>query len=180
MVCGLRTSYAVTALLTLSFRPSLITDLMSLIDTNLQSRYSSPNSDQNTMLVLKRSLRILNEIIKELASVKLPRGVQTMGSVSCATMNGTTELTIYQIVDNLHLAVYGYYSQISVAFGLALNASSISSPRVADDLLLGHLVFKILVKMTAWLWNKTPKMGQDQVDRTLAWVSNPAPTFAFE
>jgi hypothetical protein len=150
-----------------------------LIDTNLQSRYSSPNSDQNTTLVLKRSLRILNEIIKEFASIKLPRGVQTMGSVSYVAINETNKLTIYQIVDNLYLVVYGYYSTISSAFTSALNASSVSSPRVAEDLLLGHLIFKILVKMAAWLWNKTPKMGKDEVDRTRAWVSDLVPAFAF-
>jgi hypothetical protein len=39
-----------------------------------------------------------------------------------------------------------------------------------EDILLGHLVFKILVKMATWLWSKSGKMG-DAEDRTQAWVN---------
>jgi hypothetical protein len=52
-----------------------------MIDTNLQLRYASANSNAPTTLVLKRSLRILNEILKEFGSLKMPGGIRIMGQV---------------------------------------------------------------------------------------------------
>jgi hypothetical protein len=66
---------------------------------------------------------------------------------------------------------YGYYSRISSTFASALNPSTVSSPRIMEDILLGHLVFKILVKMATWLWSKSGKMG----DKTQAWVNVRSP-----
>ena len=62
-------------------RPNLVSDLVESIDTNLQLRYASVNSDPRTILVLKRSLRLLNGILGEFASIKMPAGIRVMGQV---------------------------------------------------------------------------------------------------
>ena len=61
-------------------RPNLVTDLMSLIDLKLRIRYSSTLDAQNT-LVLRRCLQLLNAILKEFASIKMPAGMKVMAEV---------------------------------------------------------------------------------------------------
>ena len=53
---------------------------MSLIDAKLQIRYSSTEDAQNA-LILRRSLQLLNAILKEFASIKMPAGMKTMAEV---------------------------------------------------------------------------------------------------
>jgi hypothetical protein len=65
---------------------------------------------------------------------------------------------------------YEYYSKISTNFASAMDPSTVSSPRVGEDILLGHLVFKMLVKMATWLWNKSGRMDEVEVGKTQAWV----------
>lgn len=62
-------------------RPNAVNELMAIIDTNLQQRYSSSVEDPRTLLVLRRSLHLLNGIIKEFAAFKMLKGVQTMTQV---------------------------------------------------------------------------------------------------
>jgi hypothetical protein len=54
---------------------------MGAIETNLQIRYSTLSSDPQHTLILKRSLKILNAILKELSTMRMLAGVRTMGSV---------------------------------------------------------------------------------------------------
>jgi hypothetical protein len=74
-----------------------------------------------------------------------------------------------QLVEQLHLILYGYYSKISSNLASVLNPSTISVPRTRDDLLLAHLVYKCLVKMTTWLWNKADK-GGNEFGKAESWV----------
>src|ERR1700722_6652110 len=74
------------------------------------------------------------------------------------------------MVEQLHFVLYDYYSKLSISF-TSLNAATISSPHVADDLSLGHIVYKCLVKMAAWLWNRLDKTGKDEFVTLQPWVS---------
>lgn len=59
-------------------RPSLLTDLTLVIDTNLKTRYSSPNVDPRVTLMLRRSIKVVDETIQELTKKKMLAGVKTM------------------------------------------------------------------------------------------------------
>lgn len=62
-------------------RPTLVNDLMAIITTNLQARYSSPTEDPRSTLTLRRTLKLLNSVIKEFASMKMLSGVKIMAQV---------------------------------------------------------------------------------------------------
>ncbi|KAJ2930226.1 hypothetical protein H1R20_g6892, partial [Candolleomyces eurysporus] len=62
--------------------PNLITDLMTVIDNNLQKRYVQNSSDPRDALMLRRSLQLVNAILKELASIKMMNGVKVMANLS--------------------------------------------------------------------------------------------------
>ena len=62
------------------FRPALMPTLMNTIGTNIDARYGGGQG--GSAIQLRRSLEILNAILKELMSVKLPSGLKIMGAVS--------------------------------------------------------------------------------------------------
>lgn len=77
-----------------------------------------------------------------------------------------------QIVGDLHLVLYNYYSQMSTNISRrAVTAQSIGSVRVYEDILLAHLVYKCIVKMAVWLWSRIDKVPKDEAERNQAWVS---------
>lgn len=63
-------------------RPNLINDLVQIIDINLQKRYVSMQHNPADTLRLNRSLKLLNGILKEIGSIKLPNGMMAMAQVS--------------------------------------------------------------------------------------------------
>jgi len=74
-------------------------------------------------------------------------------------------------VAQLRNLLYGYYSQMSLSFSSSnVTPDTISSQTVHDDILLSHLVYKSLVKIAVWLWNKTSKMTPEEYDENLTWV----------
>ena len=63
-------------------RPNLITDLLALITTNLDKRLSNPTiPDPQASLVLHRSLRALNAILKKFSNIKFLTGIAVMRQV---------------------------------------------------------------------------------------------------
>ena len=71
-----------TVVLIILSRPSLLTDLTLVIDSNLKTRYSSPTVDPRVTLMLRRSIKILGETLEELTNKKMLAGVKTMTNVS--------------------------------------------------------------------------------------------------
>lgn len=58
-------------------------DLLKVIDTTLQKRFSDPvNEDPRDTLVLRRSIKLLNSVLKEFSNAKMLNSVRTMGSAS--------------------------------------------------------------------------------------------------
>ncbi|KAF8165214.1 armadillo-type protein [Crassisporium funariophilum] len=133
--------------------PSLITNLVEIIDSTLQKRYVLMQEDPHDTLRLRRSLKLLNAILKEFASIKLPNGIKVMA----------------QIVGQLHLLLYGYYSKMSVTFS-TVTPQNIASQIFHDNVLLAHLVFKCLVKMAVWLWNKIDRLSKEQHQENQTWL----------
>ncbi len=70
-----------------STRPSFFDDLMDVIDARLTARYSVGQENPQDALVLRRSLGILNAVIKEFASVKMLNGMKTMANVGFLVSN---------------------------------------------------------------------------------------------
>jgi len=67
--------------LMLCFRPTLVDDLVQIIDSNLRERYTSGKEDLINYLKIRRSLKLLNGILKEFSAIKLPNGMKTMAQV---------------------------------------------------------------------------------------------------
>jgi len=59
--------------------PTLIPQLVSVISSNVEQRYEGASS--GSILVLRRSLEVLNAILKELSGAKLPGPLAAMRSV---------------------------------------------------------------------------------------------------
>ncbi|KAF8351332.1 armadillo-type protein [Amanita rubescens] len=137
--------------------PNVVTDLMTIIDSNLQSYYSSAEDTTHNSLVLRRCLQLLNAILKEFASIKMPSGMQIMA----------------QLTEQLHVVLHNYYSSMSAIFStLNTNLQNIESPKVYNNILLAHLVFKCLVKIAVWLWNKIDKLPRGEVEKNALWLQD--------
>ncbi|KAJ3517980.1 hypothetical protein NLJ89_g157 [Agrocybe chaxingu] len=135
--------------------PNLIDDLVKIINENLQKRYVSSIEDPRDTLRLRRSLKLLNGILKEFSSIKLPNGMKAMA----------------QMVGQLRLLLQGYYSQMSLAFSSGnITQENIASQSVYDNILLSHLVYKCLAKIAAWLWNKSGRMSAEELQQNITWV----------
>lgn len=117
--------------------PNLLPTLLEVINANVRERYAGASTGQ--ALVLRRSLEVLNAILKELAGVKLPGGIKAMGI----------------LVEQLHLVLQEHYSRVTASFVSSLTPATIVSPRTAEDLLFAHLVFKCVAKIAIWSWNRT-------------------------
>ena len=63
-------------------RPNLTDHILKYIDTGLQSRYVAMLEDPKEFLRLRRTLSLLNEILKEFSTIKLLGGVKVMSNVS--------------------------------------------------------------------------------------------------
>ncbi|KAG2013512.1 ran binding protein 11 [Coprinopsis cinerea AmutBmut pab1-1] len=135
--------------------PTLINDLVSTIDNSLQQRYQAQSTDPQTTLLLKRSLKLVNGILKELASVKMLNGVKTMASV----------------VQQLRQIFVGYYTTIATRFTPEALASSPDPARLCEDMLIGHLVFKCIAKMGIWIWNRIDKQSAEEHQANKTWVT---------
>ncbi|KAF8623412.1 hypothetical protein AX15_006355 [Amanita polypyramis BW_CC] len=135
--------------------PNVTTDLMSVIDPNLRMRYSSVEENAQNFLVLRRSLQLLNAILKEFASIKMPSGMKVMA----------------ELAEQLHLVLYNYYSNMASSFStLNENLQNIESSLVYNNILLAHLVFKSLVKISVWLWSKIDKLLGDETEKNVLWL----------
>lgn len=126
--------------------------LASEIERNIQARYSSPTADPRVTLRLRRSLKMLNEVLKEFTTAKLKAGVTTMANVRCGDFYGISAFLISsQLVKNLHQPMHTYYERVSSTFTSGISSATIGLPRTADDILISHLIYKTLLKMAAWV-----------------------------
>ena len=75
----LNSSQGPLAALILACRPGLVSHLAGVINTSIEARYS--NAAPNASLLLRRSLQVLNAVLKEFAGFKMLTGVKTMGKV---------------------------------------------------------------------------------------------------
>jgi hypothetical protein len=100
---------------------------------------------------LKRSLKLLDQVIKELALIKMPAGIQTMT----------------QLVVDIQGFVGTLYGRMTVRVQESLTPDGLNSSRLADDMEILHTCFKCLVRMMLWLFNK-PKGRNQQEDEVVS------------
>ncbi|KAF8592605.1 ARM repeat-containing protein, partial [Ramaria rubella] len=137
--------------------PSLIPDLTAIVQTQIQVFLSNPTgADPANTLLFKRTLRVLDHVVKEFCAVKMPNGIRTMA----------------QIAESLYSPLISHYDRLST-----LLQASLTAPAILDPLLQGtceevvelcHLVFKPCAKIMLWLWQKA---GQPQFSAVLETLS---------
>ena len=62
-------------------RPSLIPDLFTAISQGFSTCYGPNPVEGPPLLRLRRSLQVLNAILKELSGIKMPSGIKAVGTV---------------------------------------------------------------------------------------------------
>ncbi|KAJ3710388.1 ran binding protein 11 [Lentinula raphanica] len=135
--------------------PSLITDLMEVIDTNLQQRYVLSVDDHRSNLILQRALQLLCGVVKEFASMKMLNGIKVMK----------------QLFDHLNGTINAYFVKVSENIQLPPNAQAFENPRLYTDLVISHLLFKTLVTLTTWIWQRFNKLSNAEKQMLESWLT---------
>ncbi|KAJ7283929.1 armadillo-type protein [Mycena rebaudengoi] len=135
---------------------NLVNDLMDVIGTTFKRHGDSPNEgDPKDILILRRSMKLLNGVLKEFSNAKMLNIIQTMTS----------------ILQTCQLPIYSYYYTLISTLGTNYT-QLITTSRASTDLLLAHLAYKCVTKMALWLWNRIDKGGKTFVDAepSLLWI----------
>lgn len=134
--------------------PDLFKTLIDTIDARLASRYTTAGSDnEQDALVLRRSLGILNALIKEFASMKMLNGVKVMAN----------------IVQAFRDRLYGYYTTLASTLSATLNLVTILTEKLHQDIIITHLLYKPLIKIATWSWQRLDKYSKEEADTAKAW-----------
>ena len=145
-------------LLTLEFiirRPQLLPGLLSVIQVNVESRFRSQPSNLAVSLPIRRATAALNQVLKELASLKIPAGTQFMGKVrtDVAYIYGAPN-PLSQVVAEVHPFLKSMYGQYATQLSISISPTSIGDPQVAADIEIAHYIYKCLSKVILWVWNR--------------------------
>ncbi|KAH0839916.1 ARM repeat-containing protein [Lanmaoa asiatica] len=122
-------------------RPSLFVQIMPVVENGLLPLTNPLNVTIQSTLALRRSLKVLNSVLKVFSSMKMLAGVKTMS----------------QITDQLRNVILAYYSQLSPTI-LSINGL-LGEERTVVSLTIAHLIYKCLVKMALWSW---PRVIRDE------------------
>lgn len=133
------------------YRPSLISQLVNAINTSIEGRYN--NTIPNAAVILRRSLQLLNAVLKEYAAFKMLTGVKTMGQVRQLRQPGPTVAEPLQLVEDLRIPMQAHYARLTSTLP-SITPATLGQVNVAEDILLAHLSFKCLVKMTFWAYHR--------------------------
>ncbi|KAI9000953.1 ARM repeat-containing protein [Trametes punicea] len=115
--------------------PDLISHIIGVINASMEGRYSG--SAPNATLLLRRSLQVLNAVLKEYAAYKMLTGVKTMG----------------QLVQDLRLPLQAHYARIASVLP-SLTPSTLNEVSTVENLLLAHLTFKCLSRLVFWAYHR--------------------------
>ncbi|KAF8826887.1 hypothetical protein HHX47_DHR5000875 [Lentinula edodes] len=151
-----------------SRKPSLIDDLMSVIDTNLQQRYVANMESPQSNLVLQRALQLLSGVTKEFASMKMLNGIKVMKQVY-----GYDPLVkiLFHIFDHLYQTINAYFVKVFENIQLAPEPQAFENTRLYTDLVLSHLLFKTLVTLVTWIWQRVSKISDEEKQILEPWLT---------
>ncbi|EKM80164.1 hypothetical protein AGABI1DRAFT_120195 [Agaricus bisporus var. burnettii JB137-S8] len=135
--------------------PDLFDNLINTIDSRLFSRYSTGQDDPQDALLLRRSLGILNAVIKEFAGIKMLNGMKVMAS----------------IVQAMQDRMYDYWTSLANTLSQRLNRETILNETLLQDINILHLLYKILIKVAIWSWQRIDKYPKEEAATSKAWQS---------
>ncbi|KAI6047441.1 ARM repeat-containing protein [Pisolithus marmoratus] len=137
--------------------PSLLTDLLSIIESTLQSLCTSSSGSMLSTLPLRRALKVLNAVLKEISSMKMLTGIKTMGEITnqlCGVF-----LTYYSELCR---------SQLSPILS-PLHPAILSREHTLCVIVVAHLIYKCLIKLALWSWPRITRRGKDDLQDLQAW-----------
>ncbi|KIO12672.1 hypothetical protein M404DRAFT_959382 [Pisolithus tinctorius Marx 270] len=137
--------------------PSLLTDLLCIIESTLQSLCTSSSASMLSTLALRRALKVLNAVLKETSSMKMLTGVKTMGEITnrlCGVF-----LTYYSELCR---------SQLSPILS-PLHPAVLSGEHTLCIIVVAHLIYKCLVKLALWSWPRIVRRGKDDLQDLQVW-----------
>ena len=80
-------------------------------------------------------------------------GVKTMGQVRQLRQPGPTVAEPLQLVEDLRIPMQAHYARLTSTLP-SITPATLGQVNVAEDILLAHLAFKCLVKMTFWAYHR--------------------------
>jgi hypothetical protein len=90
-------------------------------------------------------------------------------------ISGYTKALIHpifrKIVEQVRQIFYGYYSTIAQNFSSSALTNLPDATRFQEDIFLGQLVLKPIVKMAVWLWHRIDKQQKEEYAANQAWVN---------
>ncbi|KAG8884084.1 hypothetical protein FRB97_005307 [Tulasnella sp. 331] len=126
--------------------PSVFTDITNVIQSSLQIRLATASPDNATLLRSRRSLSLLNAVLKVITSMKSPLGTQ---------LNTKALAELYPFLSQL-------VPQTSSQVQGVLNASSINNAVTAHDIEVCRLSWKCWFKVMVWAWSKSRKWTPEE------------------
>lgn len=76
-------------------------------------------------------------------------------------------LTPLEIIEGLHMVLFNYYSNLAPIISGSLTPDKLALPRTAEDITVGHLVYKCLARMGCWIWQR---IEQEAITKYQGWV----------
>ncbi|KAF8450539.1 ARM repeat-containing protein [Boletus edulis BED1] len=131
--------------------PSLFNQLMPVVQEGLLSLTSSPNATIQSTLSLRRSLKVLNSVIKEFSNMKMLTGIKIMS----------------QVTDQLRNIILEYYSRLSPTI-LSIGGL-LEQERIAASITVAHLVYKCLMRMALWSWPRITRDVKGELTELKEW-----------
>ncbi|KAI5893425.1 ARM repeat-containing protein [Schizophyllum commune H4-8] len=126
--------------------PNLLETLMQVVYTEFPKRSSMTEENPAAALRLRRALRLIYKVVKQFYSQRLLAGVRVMAS----------------IIAQLHAHLSQCYTQLLDGLSASsINEIALVTPRIQNDIVISHVLFKILNTMHVWIFQKAGKPGED-------------------
>jgi hypothetical protein len=69
--------------------------------------------------------------------------------------------------------MYDYWTTLANTLSLSLNPETFLNERLLQDIIILHLLYKILVKTAIWSWQRIDKYPKEEIVTSKAWVCLP-------
>lgn len=79
-------------------------------------------------------------------------------------------IRVPQIFDHLHLTINNYFIKVFERVQISLDPRNFDNPSLSTDLIISHLLFKILVTLAAWIWQQFSRMTEEEKQMSGSWV----------
>ncbi|KAG8972314.1 hypothetical protein FRC05_010156 [Tulasnella sp. 425] len=126
--------------------PDLLDTIMGHIQVNVQARLASPSPDEGVLLRSRRSLGLLNAVLKEFVSMRSPIGTQICTKASAK---------VYPFLAPL-------VEQLTALLNTSLTPATINQPSTVYDVEITRLSWKCWSKMMLWAWGRTKKLSPEE------------------